>query len=179
MHDHLMSANAFKNAGVSGWFATHVMLRLQTIDGYHDIEPLYARPFWWNLTKRTGYHLDVNTAVLKQRQKAGDFTMPHQRIAPHKGEMQWTMFIHQCKHTLHQIFTAFVLELPQIQSSHMAFFICITSGATQRTLPRNLNRKRRTSAAQDALPSLNDFACLHISSKFLVSHQRRDPHHSG
>jgi hypothetical protein len=71
------------------------------------------------------------------------------------------MFIHQREHTLHQIVAAFVLELPQIHSSHMPFFICVTSGAAQRTLPRNLNRERRPSAAQDALPSLNDFARLH------------------
>ena len=143
MHDHLMSANAFENAGVGSRFAAHIMLRLQTIDGYHNIEPLNARPLWWNLTKRTGYHLDVNTPVLQQRQKAGELTMAHQRIAPH----------------------AFVLELTQVQSSNMPIFKCVTSGAMQRTLPRNFNRKRRPSAAQDALPSLNDFACLHISSK--------------
>src|SRR5579864_6941983 len=34
----------------------------------------------------------------------------------------------------------------------------------QRAPPRNLNRKRRTPAAQDAFPSLNDFALLHLSS---------------
>ena len=75
--------------------------------------------------------------------------------------MQWTVFIHQCEHALHQIVAAFVLELPQIHSSYMPIFKCVTSGATQRTLPRNLNCERRPSAAQDALPSLNDFARLH------------------
>src|SRR5947199_378598 len=78
--------------------------------------------------------------------------------------MQWTMLIHQSEHTLHQILAAFILDLPQIHSSHVPIFICVTSGAAQRTLPRNFNRERRPSAAQDGLPSLNDFARLHRSS---------------
>jgi hypothetical protein len=55
--------------------------------------------------------------------------------------MQRAMFIHERKHALHQILTAFVLELPQIQPSYVSIFICVTSGAAQRTLPRDLNRK--------------------------------------
>src|SRR6185312_7207032 len=102
--------------------------------------------------------------------------MAHQRIAPNQGKMQWPMFIDQCEHTLHQIFTAFVLELPQIQPSNVPILKCVTSGAAQRTLSRDLNRKRRPPAAQDALPSLNDFARLHLSSKSLASYQRQDSH---
>jgi hypothetical protein len=58
-----------------------------------------------------------------------------------QGVMQRAMFIHERKHALHQILTAFVLELPQIQPSYVSIFICVTSGAAQRTLPRDLNRK--------------------------------------
>src|SRR5436305_6997014 len=93
--------------------------------------------------------------------------------------MQWTMLIHQSEHTLHQILAAFILDLPQIHSSHVPIFICVTSGAAQRTLPRNFNRERRPSAAQDGLPSLNDFARLHRSSLYVASDQGCDPHHSG
>src|SRR6185312_11704157 len=102
--------------------------------------------------------------------------MAHERIAPNQGKMQRPMFIDQCEHTLHQIFTAFVLELPQIQSSNVPILKCVTSGAAQRTLSRDLNRKRRPPAAQDAPPSLNDFARLHLSSKSLASYQRQDSH---
>jgi hypothetical protein len=106
--------------------------------------------------------------------------MAHQRIAPNQGEMQWAMFIHQREYALHQIITTLIMKLPQTQSSNMPFFIGVTSGAAQRTLPRNLNCERRTSAAQDALPSLNDFARLHsVLFLFLASDQHRDSRHSG
>ncbi len=58
-----MTTNAFQNAGVSGRFAALVVIRLQAIDGNHDIEPLNVRPLRRNLTKRAGHNLDVNAAV--------------------------------------------------------------------------------------------------------------------
>jgi hypothetical protein len=76
------------------------------------------------------------------------------------------VLVHQGKHTLDQVVAAIILKLPQTHSSNMSFFVGVASRAPQRTFPRDLNGERRPSAAQDALPSLNDFACVHYSSFF-------------
>src|SRR6476659_8082657 len=75
--------------------------------------------------------------------------------------MQRAMLIHQGEHALYQLVAAFVLKLPQVDASDVSFLKCVTSGATQRALARDFNRERWPSAAQDALPCLNDFTCLH------------------
>ncbi len=164
MHDYLVATNVFENPCVGGRLASGIVLRLQTINGNDDIEPLDIGPLQRDLPECTGYNLDVNATVGKHRQQAGDLAMAYQRIATYQGEMQRAVLIHQGEHTLHQIVTAFVLKLPQTQSSDMPFFVCVTSRATQRTLPSNLDCKGRPSTAQDAFPSLNDFARLHITS---------------
>jgi hypothetical protein len=99
--------------------------------------------------------------------------MAHKGVASHERKMQRAMLINQGEHTLHQVVTAFVLKLPQIHSSNMPFLICVTPRATQRTLPSNLDCKGRPATAQDAFPSLNDFARLHRTS-FILARDQHD-----
>jgi hypothetical protein len=171
MHDYLVATNAFENPSIGGWLAALIVLRLQTINGNHDIHPLHAGPLWRDLPECTGYNLDVNATVDKHRQQPGDLAMAYEGIATYQGKMQGAVLIHKVEHTLHQIVTAFVLELPQTESSNMPIFVCVTSRTTQRTFPSNLDCKGRPTTAQDAFPSLNDFARLHISLLCLASDQ--------
>jgi hypothetical protein len=123
---------------------------------------LNAAPFFRYGTKRAGYDLYVNTAGFELRQQLRDFTVANQGIAANEREMQWTVLVDQSEHAFHQLITAFVMKLTQVRTSNVSFLIGVTSGATQRTLPRDLNSERRTSAAQDAFPSLNNFASPHM-----------------
>jgi hypothetical protein len=66
------------------------------------------------LAESAGHNLHVNAAGLQKRQQGRDLAMPHQRIAAHQREMQWTVLIHQGQYALDKIVAAFVLKLPQI-----------------------------------------------------------------
>jgi hypothetical protein len=79
---------------------------------------------------------------------------------------------------LYKLFAALVMKLPQIHSSYVPFLVRVTTRAAQRTLSRNFNGKRRTPAAQDTFPCLNDFTGLHwfsFAGNFPGSHAKRVP----
>ena len=72
MHGHSVTTNALQNSGISGGFATLIVLRLQAVNGYHDVQFLDGSPLRGNLAERAGYDLDVNPTVLKQRKQTVD-----------------------------------------------------------------------------------------------------------
>src|SRR5581483_1583883 len=121
------------------------------------------RPLFRDGTKSAGDDLHVNATGVEFGQQLCDFAVANHGIAADDGEMQRTIFVHQGEHALHQVVAALVMKLPQVHTAYMPFSIGIATGTAQRTLSSDLNSERWPSAAQDALPGLNDFFSPHNS----------------
>src|SRR5215472_606467 len=169
MDGHITVTNAFQYPGVSCGFTARIVLRLQAINGDHNVKPLKPGPFLRYGTKSTGDDLDVNASGIELREQLRDLAVADQRVAADDREVQRTVFIHQGEQALHQFLASLVMKLPQVHTAYMSFFVGVTSGTAQRTLPRDFNGERRPSAAQDAFPGLNDFAGPHISFRLVVN----------
>jgi hypothetical protein len=165
-----MTGNVFQDAVIGRGLAAHVMLWLQAVDGDHDVQVLRlggigVRPLRRQHTKGASNYLymDVAWSLGHQWHQLCDFAITHQRIATYDRKVQRANAVYNFQNARDEVITLVVGKRAQHQSiaAKVLFFICIAAGATQGTLPRNLDGKVRALALERVTPGAHDFRDFH------------------
>jgi hypothetical protein len=95
MDIYLALANVFKDAGVGGRLASHVMVLWQTINRDGNPASPQTHPLFGDWNHRAGYYQGENPLLAKGRQQAAKLAVPNERLASYQRHMQWAMLRNQ------------------------------------------------------------------------------------
>jgi len=126
------------------WFAAFVVLRLQAVDRYHDIQLLEPAPVGWNNSEGAGHDLRMYSAAFQLRQEQFKLTISNQRIPAYKRDMKRLAFIDERKHSVDQFIALEVGKLTQLNStSKMCRVERIAARTSEGAFLGDFNRERR------------------------------------
>ena len=154
----LCANDVLENAVIGCRRPAFIMLRLQTINRYHDIELFVLAPGCRNHTKGTRHDLSVDAARLDLRDKLLEFTVSNEGIAANEGDVQRLLFVEQGQDAVDQLLSAKVGEFGQ-QSvvAEVSWVEGVAAGATQRALFGDLDGERWGATGQDPCPGMEYF----------------------
>src|ERR1700722_6143899 len=144
VNGHPRSADVLEDALVGGWLAAFVVLRLQAVDRYHDIQLLEPAPVGWNNSEGAGHDLRMYSAAFQLRQEQFKLTISNQRIPAYKRDMKRLAFIDERKHSVDQFIALEVGKLTQLNStSKMCRVERIAARTSEGAFLGDFNRERR------------------------------------
>jgi hypothetical protein len=103
--------DVLKDAFIGSWFAPRIVLWLEAVDRYHNIQFLKCRPVAGDDPESTRDDLRVDAALLYLRQQQLEFPIPHQRIAADKRHVNRFVFIDERKHSRDQLISLEIRKL--------------------------------------------------------------------
>src|ERR1019366_5896643 len=148
---------------IGGRCAPRIVLRLQAVDGYDDIELSESFPFAGDDPECAGDQLRMNTAALKLRKEQIDFAIAYQRIAADERHVQWLVLIDDGEHSRHQLISFEVGKLTQLWTLKMRCVEGITSRATQRTFFCDLDGEGGCAPGQNSGPRMKNLRLIFYS----------------
>jgi hypothetical protein len=105
------SLDVLEDSLIGSWFATRIVLRLQAIDRYYDIQFLQFHPRGRDHPECARDDLCMYGAGLDLWQKRFELTVPYQRIATYQRDMERFVLIDERKHSGYQVIALEVGEL--------------------------------------------------------------------
>src|SRR2546428_517041 len=82
----VMSLNILKDSLVSGRLAAEIVLRLKSVDRYHELQVWKRGPGQWDGAEGASHNLNVGT-LDQLRQQDLEFAVPDKRVAPNNRQM--------------------------------------------------------------------------------------------
>ena len=130
-----------EDAFIGSWFAPRIVLWLETVDRYHDIQFLECRPLAGDDPERTRDNLRVDTASFYLRQQQFDFPVPHQRIATNERHVKRFVLVDERKHSRDQLISLEIRKLTQLsRTPEVRRIERVASGTLQWALFSDLDR---------------------------------------
>src|SRR5262249_46352045 len=121
-------------------FSANVMFSRQSIDRYSDREQFRFRPLDWNRSNRARHKLNHDSPRLELRENLVQLTKPNERLPANNGNVQRLVLIDKPHEAINEFFAFEVADLLQNHcAAQMVVAICVTAGAGEWTLPRQLD----------------------------------------
>ena len=130
MNCHSRLRNVAQNTFVRRGFTPGIVLGLQSVDRYNNVQPPDALPVWIDFSESAGYYLHVNTAFGDSRQEFVELAMSDQRIAAYDRQVQGLVMIHKRKHLADKLRPTMITQVAQ---HGQALQVIVTVGVTPRT----------------------------------------------
>jgi hypothetical protein len=118
-------------SGVGCGRPPEIVLGLQSVDRYHDIQMWQCRPASRKGTKGAGHNLHVDSTIEQKRDQDLQFAIPNQRIASDDRQMQGPQAVDYLKHTIGEFLS---LAIVQAAQCYAASEMSVINGATANTV---------------------------------------------
>src|SRR5215467_8300446 len=165
----LLTGNILQDSIVCCRCAPDIMIWLQPVNRYNDVQVGKHRPTGGEGAECTGDDLNVNASIKQKRNHQLEFAVPDKRVASNQRQMQGLETVDNLKNTIYQFLAFEIAKISQGEAAaEMSVIIGITSGTTQRALARNLDGKRRPLPPENLAPGANNFCTLHYYSHFCL-----------
>jgi hypothetical protein len=130
----------FEDSVVGRRGATEVVLGLEAVDGYDDVEALEVLPMSRNGAECAGHNLGVDASAVKFGEDGFQFTKTNEGISSDEGDVKRFKFVDSFENVSDQLV---IFEIGQLTeggisvSSEVGGIVGVTSRAAQRTLSGN------------------------------------------
>jgi hypothetical protein len=109
----LLASDILQNPIVRGRSTSQVVLPLQTIDGYDDVQAGECYPRWRQLAERAGYNLEMKSTIKEQRNHDLELLIPNQRVATNNRKMQGLEAVNRLDNAIDQLLAFAIAETSQ------------------------------------------------------------------
>ena len=130
-----MPLDVLEDAIVGGRLAPLVVLRLETVDGYHHLQARDRRPLDWDRPDRAGDHLRVDASLGQLGQDLVELSKPDERFTADDRDVNGPVVIDELHEIIDEFLAFVVADLAQRDAAAEVFVaVCVTTWAAQGAL---------------------------------------------
>ncbi len=148
-----VARDIFQDSIVGRRGAPDIVFGLQAVDRDSHGQVRERSPGRRRRTESAGDDLHVDAPVQQQRNHRFELAIPDQRVASHQRQMQRPQAVGHLQHSVDQLLSLAVAKAAQRDAAaQVPVLVGVASGAPQRALPGDFDRKGRPLSLQNPAP---------------------------
>jgi hypothetical protein len=154
MHGDLVAGNMALDPFVGGRRAAAVVLGLEAVDRDDPVQGFESGPRRRQRAHGACDELNFDAHALEPGQDLIELAIANERLASHDRDVHRPQPAHEIKHSFDELRAPVIAQLPERDSSaEVVRLVCVAARTTKRTLLRDLERKQRRAALENAAPA--------------------------